>query len=378
MASFGMLLPELPGYLETYGAGHLIGWIVALFTVGAFFSRFFSGRIADRAGRKPVMLFGTAVTALAGLAYIGVGWLDDAAFAVSVFLVIRLLHGLSTGFRPTGTSAFLTDLVPIERRGEALGYLGVAGNAGMALGPSLGSWLAVDFGYDAMFAASSLLGVASYIMTRKLPETLPNARPVSKEDMKVFQGGTVEPAAWPAALFLLPVAVAFGTFLTVTPDLVEGLGFVYKGSFNTIVVIASIAMRLVAGKASDKYGRPQLLLVGAVLLAMGMWLFSASTTVPVLVAAGIVYGMSVGINMPAIFAWTVDLAPEGKAATALGTMLMALEVGIGVGAFASGSWYAADPSVLLSLYMGCAWCGVVGLAFMVWWMRVHKTECDNC
>ena len=82
MASFGMLLPELPGYLETYDAGHLIGWIVSLFTVGAFFSRFFSGRIADRAGRKPVMLFGTAVTALAGLAYIGVGWLDDAAFAV--------------------------------------------------------------------------------------------------------------------------------------------------------------------------------------------------------------------------------------------------------------------------------------------------------
>ena len=184
---------------------------------------------------------------------------------MSAFLVIRLLHGLSTGFRPTGTSAFLTDLVPIERRGEALGYLGVAGNAGMALGPSLGSWLAVDFGYDAMFAASSLLGVASYIMTRKLPETLPNARPVSKQDLNVFQGGTVEPAAWPAALFLLPVAVAFGTFLTVTPDLVEGLGFVYKGSFNTIVVIASIAMRLVAGKASDKYGRPQLLLVGAAL-----------------------------------------------------------------------------------------------------------------
>ena len=378
MASFGMLLPELPGYLETYGAGHLIGWIVALFTVGAFFSRFFSGRIADRAGRKPVMLFGTAVTSLAGLAYIGVGWLDDAAFAVSAFLVIRLLHGLSTGFRPTGTSAFLTDLVPIERRGEALGYLGVAGNAGMALGPSLGSWLAVDFGYDAMFAASSLLGVASYSMTRQLPETLPNARPVSKEDLNVFQGGTVEPAAWPAALFLLPVALAFGTFLTVTPDLVEGLGFVYKGSFNTIVVIASIAMRLVAGKASDKYGRPQLLLVGAVLLALGMWLFSASTSVPVLVAAGIVYGMSVGINMPAIFAWTVDLAPEGKAATALGTMLMALEVGIGVGAFASGSWYASDPSVLLSLYLGCAWCGVVGLGFMLWWMRVHKTERDNC
>lgn len=378
MASFGMLLPELPGYLEGLGAGHLIGWIVALFTVGAFLSRFVSGRLADLAGRKPVMLFGTAVATCSGFAYVAVGQLDNVAFAVSGFLVVRLLHGMSTGFRPTGTSAFLTDLVPVQRRGEALGYLGVAGNAGMALGPALGSWLAVDFGYDAMFLASSVLGILSYLMTQRLPETLPNPRPVEWADLNVFQGGTLEPAAWPASLFLLPVAIAFGTFLTVTPDLVEGLGFVYKGSFNTVVVVASIGMRLVAGKASDRYGRPQLLLVGAVLLTLGMALFSWSTSVPMLLAAGVVYGMSVGINMPAIFAWTIDLAPEGKAATALGTMLMALEVGIGVGAFVSGTWYASSPTVLLSLYAGCAGCGVVGALFLVWWMRIHNRRSSSC
>ena len=138
--------------------------------------------------------------------------------------------------------------------------------------------------------------------------------------------GTCFKGTYSHFFFLLPVAIAFGTFLTVTPDLVEGLGFVYKGSFNTVVVVASIGMRLVAGKASDRYGRPQLLLVGAVLLTLGMAMFSWSTSVPMLLAAGVVYGMSVGINMPAIFAWTIDLAPEGKAATALGTMLMALEV----------------------------------------------------
>ena len=49
----------------------------------------------------------------------------------------------------------LTDRIPKNRRGEALGYLGVAGNAGMALGPALGSWLTVEWGIEWMFVASA-------------------------------------------------------------------------------------------------------------------------------------------------------------------------------------------------------------------------------
>ena len=160
--------------------------------------------------------------------------------------------------------------------------------------------------------------------------------------------------------------------MTVTPDLVEGLGFKYKGSFNTVVVAASIVARLIAGKASDRHGRVELMMVGAVLLAVGMTLFSNATSVPMLLTAGVVYGLSIGINMPAIFAWTVDLAPEGKAATSLSTMLMALEVGIGGGAYVSGTWYATNPEVLLSLYGGCAFFGLAGFAFLFWWRHVHK------
>ena len=128
-----------------------------------------------------------------------------------------------------------------------------------------------------------------------------------------------------------------------------------------------------AGKASDRYGRVELLMVGAVLLFVGMTLFSNATSVPILLVAGVVYGLSIGINMPAIFAWTIDLAPEGRAATALSTMLMALEIGIGGGAYVSGTLYAQNPALLLSLYGGCALFGVAGLAFLVWWRHVHKT-----
>ena len=126
--------------------------------------------------------------------YILIGWLtpelttsySGIPLVVWLFLLLRLLHGLSTGFRPTGTTAFLTDTTPIRRRGEALGYLGVAGNAGMAGGPALGSWLTVEFGYNAMFLTSSGLGLLALLLTIRLPESLPNSRKVGWQDLNVF------------------------------------------------------------------------------------------------------------------------------------------------------------------------------------------------
>lgn len=374
-----MVLPELPAFLRGLGRPDLIGWIVGLFTVGAFVSRFFSGRIADAAGRRPVMLFGTWVAALAGFAYMGVGFLSEMAaekgqiitYSVWAFLAVRLFHGLSTGFRPTGTTAYLTDITPFSRRGEALGYLGVAGNAGMALGPALGSFLTVEYGYNAMFLASSALGSVALLMTLRLPESLPNSRKPRPSDLNLLKGPSLDGSAWPSALTLLPVAFAFGTFLTLTPDFVESLGYVYKGSFNTIVVAASIAMRFVAGKASDRHGRVPLMRLGTLMLAIGMAIFAYADSSLWATIGGIAYGISIGINMPTIFAWTADLAPEGRTALALGTMLMSLEVGIGLGAVLSGKWYGGDLGQISSASAFCSL--LAALTFLgLWVARLKK------
>ena len=70
MASFGMLLPELPAHLAQMGGEAYLGGVVGMFTLAAFLSRFLSGRIADQAGRRKVMLIGSAVTAVAGFGYL--------------------------------------------------------------------------------------------------------------------------------------------------------------------------------------------------------------------------------------------------------------------------------------------------------------------
>jgi len=343
MASFGMLLPELPAHLAQMGGEQYLGGIVGMFALAAFLSRFLSGRIADKAGRRKVMLIGSAVTAVAGFGYI-------VATSIVAFLALRFFHGLSTGFRPTGTSAMLTDRIPKNRRGEALGYLGVAGNAGMASGPALGSWLTVEWGIEWMFLASAVLGIVSLLFTWPLEETLPGARAVRAADLNPFKGPLIDPQAWPAAVVLLPIALAFGVYLTITPDFVDHLGYVYKGSFNTIIVVSSISMRFIAGRMSDRYGRIPMMLAGTILLFVGMALLGAAETKTVATIGGLVYGASIGINMPTVFAWTADLAQPGRIALALGTMLMALEIGIGIGAVGSGMHFEGDVARLPELY----------------------------
>lgn len=358
MASFGMVMPELPQIITELGHPDKIGWLVGLFTIGAFIARLFSGRMADAAGRVPVMLIGSSVTLIAGLGYLAI-WLwvpqvdlpeGGMSLTVLLLLAIRLFHGLSTGFRPTGATAFLTDVTPFPRRGEALGILGVAGNVGMAAGPALGSYLAVEVGIEAMFAVAAFAGLGSLLLTLMLEESLPNARGIQWADFNLFKGKLLDFSTWRSSMAMLAPAFAFGAFLTVTPDFVSDLGYTYKGAFNMLAVVASILVRLISGKASDRYGRVPLMVVGAWLLALGMYLLATATDQTTAAIAGVVYGISVGINMPTVFAWTADMAKPGKIALALGTMLMALELGIGLGAFLSGAIYQGHLEMIPFIY----------------------------
>lgn len=345
-----MLLPELPGYLAEMGGSEYIGLIVGLFTLNALFSRLVSSRMADDKGRLKVIFIGAAVTALCGFSYL-------FAWSIWSFLLVRFLHGMSTGFHPTGTTAYMSDLVHISRRGEAMGYLGVASNTGMALGPVIGSLVRVHFGYDALFITSGLIGVVAFVIVRGLKETLPDAAPISWSDFNIFKGKRVDFSSWPAALILFPIAFAFGIFLTVSPDFVGNLGYTYRGTFNAIIVVSSITARLFAGKASDRHGRMPLLIVGSLLLVTGMLVISVAKTPLVAALGGVLYGLSSGISMPTIFAWTIDFAKKGKTALALGTMLMSLEIGIGLGAVVSGWWYGGVVERLPATYVFAAIAG---------------------
>jgi MFS family permease len=143
-ASFQMLLPELPDYLTSLGGAEYKGLILALFTFTAGFSRPFSGKLTDTIGRVPIMVFGSLVCVVCSALY---------PFLTTVigFLLLRLVHGFSTGFKPTATSAYVADVVPLHRRGEAMSVLGMSSSIGMSISPLIGSAITEGLGINTMF-----------------------------------------------------------------------------------------------------------------------------------------------------------------------------------------------------------------------------------
>lgn len=358
-ASYNMLIPELPSYLDSLGGAKYIGLIIALFTLTAGLSRPFSGKLTDTIGRKPVMVIGALVCLVCGGLY-------PVLTTIHGFLLLRLFHGFSTGFTPTGASTFVSDVVPKERLGEAMGIQGIAFSTGLALGPALGSLIKLHFSYGILFYSSSLMAFLAFCVLLNLKETLPKRQAFKLSLLRISRKDILAREALPAALITLLSYIGFGVVLTLIPDWSEAIGFANKGVFFIVFTASSLFIRFIAGKLSDRYGRITVISMGMVLLVLSLILIGyLNNPVGLMIGAGI-YGLAMGIISPATNAWTIDLSLPGQKGKAMATMYIALETGIGLGALCSG-WYYQEtiPRIPLIMY-SCAVLAFLGIVYLFW------------
>ena len=331
-----MIIPELPSYLTRLGGAEYKGFIISLFTVTAGLSRPFSGKLADTIGRIPVMVIGAVFSFACGLLY-------PFVTGVTTFLLLRLFHGFSTGFKPTGTSAYVADLVPDNRRGEAMGMLGFFSGLGTAIGPVLGGEI-VRHSVDLVFYTSSAFAILSIIILFNMKETLDNRQKFSLSLLKIPPKEVLEPKVFRPSTAMLFSVFSFGVVLTITPDLSQYLNIENKGLFFLYFTLASLAVRFVSGKASDKFGREPVLVAATLVLTISMVMFGFTSTQLMLAASSVVFGLGVGGTIPAIYAWTIDLSDPDQRGRAFATMYISLEIGIGLGAVISGFTYSNNPA----------------------------------
>jgi DHA1 family tetracycline resistance protein-like MFS transporter len=183
LLGFGLILPLLPYYAETFGATPLIiGFLVAAYAAASLFGAPLMGRLSDRYGRRPILLVSVAGTFLG---YLLLGFAGEIgtflatifasnsvnSFIIGVLFASRVIDGL-TGGNITVAQAYITDVTDNESRARGLGIIGSAFGLGFIIGPATGGLLS-RWGYSvpafaaAGFAFLNLLSIFFF-----LPESL--------------------------------------------------------------------------------------------------------------------------------------------------------------------------------------------------------------
>jgi len=357
-ASFSMIIPELPSYLTSLGGADYIGLIIALFTLTAGFSRPFSGKLTDTIGRIPVMIIGTGVCVICSLLYPFVG-------GVAGFLLLRFFHGFSTGFKPTAATAYAADIVPVHRRGEAMGILGVSMNVGTSGAPPIGSYIVINYSMDAMFFVSSIVALVSVLILIGMKESLKDKQKFKPRMLLLRKEEIFHPAGITPAIITFSLYFGFGAILTIVPNQCTYLGIENKGMYLGVLTASSILSRLFAGKVSDIYGRLPVLKVALFFVICSLIFFGyANSPFWIFFSAGLL-GFSFGISSPAMFAWAIDRADPTMLGRVLATVYIALEAGIGIGALLSAAVYQNNVDNFARSFWVIAAVSAVGFIYLL-------------
>ncbi|MEL7504185.1 MAG: MFS transporter [Cyanobacteria bacterium J06554_6] len=345
-AGLAGLLPSLPLYIEQFGAnGQQIGLVMASFGIGLIALRPTMARLTDQWGRKPAMVMGIVAIAIAPLAYLLVQFLPEFVWTIRLFdqtwqlqsplllmMVFRACHGLSIAAFVTGYNALVADLAPPSQRGELIGYMSLVNPIGMALGPALGGFLQSGSGFSLVFLSMAGIGTMGLICALVVQESerdVVKAESLQGMSRTRFWSLLWLPSIRIPAIMLLLVGLAFGSLATFIPlyaresNLAINVGFIYTAS-----AIASFAIRLLAGKASDRYGRGRFISVGLVLYTLSMGVLWLANSEAMVLLAGAIQGMGGGMLLPMVAALMADRSTANQRGLMFGLCLTGFDVGI--------------------------------------------------
>jgi MFS family permease len=336
---FYQLMPVLPVYLlDVFHASPVeVGVVLSCYILAALLVRPFSGFLADRFNRKTFYLIGFGLFSLTFVAY-------PLVKVLMLFIVLRMVHGVFFGMVTTTGITLIVDIMPASRRGEGLGYYGVANNLSMAIGPMLGLMM-LESGqtYNLLFYSAlvcCLLGFLCVIQIKAPVKPKAVSEPLSF-DRFFLKKGLI------AGGSLLLMGIPYGittSYLALYARKLELTGS--TGLFFTLMAVGLILSRTFSGKMIDRGLLTKVILWGQLILMGTFTLFGLTGFVStehsgwitgMFFTVATLMGLGYGMIFPAYNSLFVDLAPNNRRATASSTYLTSWDTGIGLGLIFGGT-----------------------------------------
>ncbi len=342
------MIPNLALYVGSFGASNQeIGWVMASFAVGLLVFRPWMARLSDRVGRKPALLIGVIVIAIAPILYLAVGLLPQIAWTLPVLgwqmksttvllALVRAFHGLSIAAFSTAYTAAVADLAPPQHRGELISTMSLANPVGLALGPALGGYLSGSF--TLAFLTMTGMGTVGTLCVLTAKEPSPNEVSQSSTGKSSLDQAKRSPLFWSLlltppirvpALILFMIGIAFGSLVTFMPLYVQAQGWAFNiGLIYTASAIASFSTRAFTGSASDRLGRGRFISLGIFFYSLSMFTLWLSNSPETLLLAGIFQGVGSGTTIPIIAALMTDRSLPNQRGLTFGLCLTGFDLGI--------------------------------------------------
>jgi multidrug resistance protein len=281
MVGLLMVIPLLPFYAKALGQGGLIvGMLVSSFAVAQLITAPMWGRLSDAYGRRPALLVGLTASAIA---YVIFGFALELPHPLVFLFLSRLVQGAGGG-TVSVIQAYVADATAPNERAKALGWLSAATNAGVAIGPVLGSLTHAWGPRGPGLFAAALCVVNMAFAWRFLHESRDMKEAAEAKASTAPRPRTRDAVAHvithsdePASRLIWIYAIAMGAFQGVTSMLGLFLAVRFAVTENTIGyffaytgVISVLTRALILGRMVDRYGEAKLSRFGSTLLAIGI------------------------------------------------------------------------------------------------------------
>jgi MFS family permease len=320
-----MLLPTAPFHiLDLGGTTTQAGLFLGMLTFASALSAPLTGALADRVGRRRMLITSSLVITGFSLAY---------AIAPSPRLILTLVavHGLFWSGLLSASAAYMTDLIPENRRAEGIGYWGLSTIAAIAFAPTLGFWVYAR-GWEWLCAASAGLNLVMAGIAARLHEE-PRTFAASE---RFFTRRLLEWRVLAVSLTLFLYSYGYGGITSFAALYADRSGVHPKGIYLTVLAGAILISRPIIVPMAQRIGHRRVFLPCLVLIAGGMALLAVGGSMFWLVTSAIVFGLGFGTAYPVFAAYVMEHVDPRRRGAAFGGILAAFDTGIGTGSVMTG------------------------------------------